>query len=245
MFYINAERLGPRAYNSISSSNPFSVDTHGENTVYVINQLDSILKKPEYSENEGKKNWAHFSEGSRFSAIVEECLQTIIPGTKLNVKTDPEQGTSAIRYTNGFGVDVIPTATGFGISYVLPVIVQALVSLLFPDSVLVVENPEAHLYPYSQSQLGRFLAKISSFGAQTIIETHSEHIINGCRLELAKLNRSDDASIIFFCRDIETLESSHILIKIDEAGEPSVWPKGFFDQSENDLFEVVKNKCKQ
>ena len=245
MFYVNAERLGPRAYNNISSSDPFYVGTHGENTLYVINQLDILMKKPEYSENEGKKKWESFSEGSRFSAIVEECLQTIIPGTKLNVTTDPEQGTSSVRFTNGSGISVIPTATGFGITYVLPVIVQALASLLFTDSLLIIENPEAHLHPYSQSQLGRFLAKISSFGAQTIIETHSEHIINGCRLELAKLNQSDIANIIFFSRNIETSESSHTLIKIDESGELSVWPKGFFDQSEKDLFEVVKNKCRR
>lgn len=242
-FYVNAERISPRAYYNISSSNAFNVGTHGENTVYVINQIDNIVKNPFY--NDKKEKWKLFSDNSRFSAIVEDCLQTIIPGTKLNVKTNTEQGTSAIRYSNGFGIDVIPTATGFGITYVLPIIVQSLVSLLFSDVVLIIENPEAHLHPYSQSQLGRFLAKIASLGVQTVIETHSEHIINGCRLALAEIEKNNIASIIFFSRDYETMENHHTTIKIDKAGELSEWPEGFFDQSEKDLFEVIKNKCKK
>lgn len=245
LYYINAERLGPRAYNNIDSPNPFYVGTHGENTVYIINQLDSIVRKPEFKYIKRTALWKRFSDDSRFYAVVEDCLQRIIPGTKLKVKTNPEQGTSAIRYSNGYGVDVIPTATGFGITYVLPIIVQALISLLYPNSVLIVENPEAHLHPYSQSQMGRFLADISRCGVQVIIETHSEHIINGCRLKLAELNRSDTGSILFFNRDRQTLENQHTLIRIDSAGELSAWPEGFFDQSENDLYEVVKNKCRK
>ena len=244
LFYINAERLGPRAVNSISSQNPFDVGTHGENAVYIVNQLDSIIKKLDFVYKEGKDKWQHFSEITKFSAIVEECLQRIIPGTKLRVKTNAEQGTSAIRYSNGYGADVIPTATGFGITYVLPIIVQSLVSLLFSDAVLIVENPEAHLHPYSQSQLGRFLAEISALGTQLIIETHSEHIINGCRLRLAETEQFDIARIIFFSRNNDTPENKYDVIKIDRAGELSAWPKGFFDQSEHDLLEVIKNKCK-
>lgn len=245
LFYINAERMGPRAVNSISSSNPFDVGTHGENTVYVVNQLDSIAKKLDFSYKQEKEKWKRFSESARFSAVVEDCLQRIIPGTKLNVRTNAEQGTSVIRYSNIYGVEVIPTATGFGITYVLPIIVQALVSLLFPASVLVIENPEAHLHPYSQSHLGRFLAEISSLGTQTIIETHSEHIINGCRLKLAETEQSDIATIIFFSKDPQTLDNKYDVIKIDKAGELSSWPRGFFDQNERDLIEVIRNKCKR
>lgn len=246
LFYINAERLGPRAYNNINSSSSVNVGTHGENTIYVIDQIGKLIKTT-YKENDAIQLWKELTNEklSGFSAIVESCLQQIIPSTSLNIKTNTEQGTSAIRFSNGIGSEVIPTATGFGISYVLPIIVQSLVSLLFPKTILIIENPEAHLHPYSQSQLGHFIAKIASYGTQIIIETHSEHIINGCRIELAEQKKNDIASIIFFNRDQKTLECKHTLISIDQSGELSSWPTGFFDQSELDLLQVIKNKCKQ
>lgn len=245
LFYINAERLGPRAFNSISSDDSFNVGTHGENTIYVIEQISTLFRK-EYLGNDTMKEWKELTDEklAGFSAIVEHCLQQIIPGTRMNVNMNTELGTTSVRYSNGIGNEVIPTATGFGITYVLPIIVQALASFLVPNSVLIIENPEAHLHPYSQSKLGHFLAKISSYGIQIILETHSEHIINGIRLELASLHKNNIANIIFFERDLDNMESKHTVISIDEAGELSAWPTGFFDQNERDLYEVVKNKCK-
>ncbi len=246
LFYINAERLGPRAYNDINSASSIDVGTHGENTIYVIDQINKLIKT-KYKDNAALAIWKKMTDErlSSFTAIVEHCLMQIIPGTQLNIKRDTEQGTAAIRFSNGIGNEIIPTATGFGITYVLPIIVQALISLLFDNTVLIVENPEAHLHPYSQSQLGHFLATIASFGTQVVIETHSEHIIDGCRLELAKLSKNDIASILFFTRDLDTFECNHTTISIDQTGELSLWPVGFFDQSERDLTEVIKNKCKQ
>src|SRR5262245_33804478 len=46
----------------------------------------------------------------------------------------------------------------------------------------MVENPEAHLHPAGQSRLGRFLARVAGSGGQVVVETHSDHVINGIRL---------------------------------------------------------------
>lgn len=40
------------------------------------------------------------------------------------------------------------------------------------NSILLIENPEAHLHPFSQSQMGKFLAYIAVSGVQVIVETH-------------------------------------------------------------------------
>ena len=42
-----------------------------------------------------------------FNAIVEHCLKQIIPGTKLSIKTDTEQGTAAIRFSNASVVGLV------------------------------------------------------------------------------------------------------------------------------------------
>ena len=246
LMYINAERIGPRVYNEIkATSNTLFTGFHGENTIYVISQIDKLSRTTAFKEKYHYNNILQFSnrESDRFSAICENCLQTIIPGVTLRSTSDAEQGISTIRYSNSGAHDVIPTATGFGITYVLPIIVQSLVAAIdYMDAVLIIENPEAHLHPYSQSMVGRFLARIASLGVQVIVETHSEHFVNGCRIELAKMNETSQGQIIFFDRNKADQGSNHTIITIDETGELSSWPQGFFDQNEQDLLEIMRNK---
>ena len=123
-----------------------------------------------------------------------------------------------------------PTNVGFGYSYVLPIVVAAL--LAKPDSVFIIENPEAHLHPQAQSILSKFLALVSKTGVQIFIETHSEHIINAARVMIVQESfKSDDLRILYFD---EKFPKKHIPIEVLSDGRISEWPEGFFDQSELD-----------
>lgn len=237
LFYINAERIGPQLANTIVYEGWNNVGKHGQNAVYVMNQIDKTMRSS--SKDYKLPKALQRSKINRFSANCEEWLNFVIPGTKLSTSIDPSQGIASIRYQNLGDTYYSPTATGFGISYVLPIIVQALAATMFNDSVLVVENPEAHLHPYSQSMMGRFLAHIAMAGTQIIVETHSEHFINGCRLELAKNRHAELAKILFLHRDNEIKQEEILLTKY---GELDHWPKGFFDQEEIDLREILKLK---
>lgn len=68
---------------------------------------------------------------------------------------------------------------GFGISYVLP-IVLALVKAK-KGELIILENPEAHLHPRGQRKMGELIARAAQGGVQVIVETHSDHILNGIR----------------------------------------------------------------
>lgn len=46
---------------------------------------------------------------------------------------------------------------------------------------LIIENPELHLHPKAQSELALFLSTVAHAGVQVVIETHSDHIVNGVR----------------------------------------------------------------
>ena len=81
-----------------------------------------------------------------------------------------------------------PTNMGFGVSYALPVITAGL--LAPAGSLLVVENPEAHLHPAGQSRVGRFLAHLAASGVQVVAETHSDHVLNGVRLAAVEATRA-------------------------------------------------------
>ena len=134
----------------------------------------------------------------------------------------------------------VPAATGFGISYCLPIIVQGFACALNQKGIFIVENPEAHLHPKGQSKIGEFLALLALSGVQVLIETHSEHIINGVRLALSMSKSTEKANIYFF--DHQSNEFYQKEITINQYGDLSEWPQGFFDQTENDIRELLLRK---
>jgi predicted ATPase len=140
---------------------------------------------------------------------------------------------------------MLATNIGFGISYSLPIIVTGLVAK--KDSLFIVENPEAHLHPKGQSNIGYFLGKVAEAGVKIIIETHSEHVVNGLRraiLESSSL-KATDANIYFFNGFDSNQDPKIELIGIDDDGSLSKFPKDFFDQVNQDLSEIIKLRNKK
>jgi predicted ATPase len=132
---------------------------------------------------------------------------------------------------------------GFGLSYSLPVIVAALAAPT--NSLILVENPEAHLHPYGQAKLAELLCIAAESGVQIVIETHSDHFINGIciackRFEEGKrgINR-EHVSIYNFDRDEYTHTAQATEIVVLPKGRIRRPPKGFFDQLDNDLNELM------
>lgn len=238
LFYLNAERKGPRIVSFINDIIPYSVGNTGENTGYVLGEMDKLQK---ISGDFRLPKDLRISEIDRFSANCEEWLNVIIPDTKIQYSVDVERNITTVMLQNQ-GEFHLPTATGFGITYVLPIIVQALAASMINDSVIIVENPEAHLHPLSQSRLGKFLALAAVNGVQVILETHSEHIVDGCRIQMAKEKQCENMKIIFF----EKKDNKSICknIDIEDNGELEEWPEGFFDQKRVDLRELLEiRKC--
>ncbi len=234
LFYLNAERKGPRIVSFINDIMPCSVGNAGENTGYVLSEMDKLQKIiGDFRLPEDLR----ISEIDRFSANCEEWLNVIIPDTKIRYSVDVEKNITTVMLQNQ-GEFHLPVATGFGITYVLPIIVQALAASMIKNSVLIVENPEAHLHPLSQSRLGKFLALAAVNGVQVVLETHSEHIVDGCRIQIAKEKQCENMKILFFeKRDNKSICKN---INIQDDGELEEWPEGFFDQKRTDLRELLE-----
>jgi len=129
-----------------------------------------------------------------------------------------------------------PANIGYGLTYVFPILVAGLLSK--KGQVLIIDSPEAHLHPMGQSKIGYFLAVMAAAGVQVIVETHSDHVLNGVRLAVSKHSISnDDVAIHFFSPSQSASDPSSVVTSplIDIQGNLSEWPEGFFDQSDKDL----------
>lgn len=227
--YLNAERLGPRPFYDIGNR-PRNVGWQGEFTIAVLSSTDANL--PEYDVVEEKVFPG--TRNRKLRSQVDSWMDFIVPGTRVDPKKLQEINRAYVQY-NGAG----PFNVGFGISYVLPVIAAGLIAR--EEELLIVENPEAHLHPLGQSRIGRFLAIVAAAGVKVIVETHSEHVINGIRLAVLE-NIIDPSKIVFNFFDAAGLGKQPEVRKIflKENADLDYWPKGFFDQQQQDIAQIFK-----
>ena len=121
---------------------------------------------------------------------------------------------------------------GFGISQLLPFIVQSLVS---EEKIISIEQPEVHVHPRLQADLGDLLAKAIERNNQFIVETHSEHLILRLQSLIRKKEiKPTDVSVIYVSRGPEGAEAQRL--RLDEEGDfIDDWPGGFFPERLNEL----------
>lgn len=129
---------------------------------------------------------------------------------------------------------------GFGLSYTLPIIVAILSAE--KDSLILIENPEAHLHPYGQAKITELMCRAAQAGIQILVETHSDHIINGILVGCKKFEQTDASgidpkrvSIYYFDREDQQHTTVATKVNIVEGGKIANQPIGFFDQIEHDL----------
>lgn len=129
---------------------------------------------------------------------------------------------------------------GFGFTFVLP-IVTALLQAKNNDLVII-ENPEAHLHPAAQVELGLMMAKAVRSGVQVILESHSDHILNSLRLARKTGILSDkDVNLIFTQRDLVSGTGISFIdeIKIKDSGKLTKRPEYFFDTWDDVLTKLI------
>lgn len=226
MTYISAERIGPRDYYLLDDlQNAPVVGSTGENTVSLLysRQDDEVL--PEMVEP---------TVSSKLFQQVQFWMQQFFPGCEIVVERVSviNAVTLGIRTSEDTGFHR-PMHVGFGLTQILPIVVAALAAK--KDDLLIIENPEVHLHPAGQSMMGQFLGTVASAGVQIIVETHSDHLLNGVRRAVKSRSlHPDKVNIHYFQpRDIEGSQVASP--QIDVEGNISYWPKGFFDQYEVDM----------
>jgi predicted ATPase len=219
------------------------VGTQGEFTAQVLalrerEQVREALRHPD-TERRGGVTY--------LGKQVELWLGDLVPGLELRAQSFQGTNSVALRMRRSSStLDWLrPTNMAFGVSYALPIIVAGLLSP--PGSLFLIENPEAHLHPSGQSRIGRFLARLAATGVQVVVETHSDHVLNGIRLAVATREHPiTPEQVVIHHFDAQPAPGSRSTeISVTPTGGLSTWPKGFFDQSEQDLALLVKARRSQ
>lgn len=173
---------------------------------------------------------------------VNAWMNQLSPGTGMSVDDLP--GTDFVRLAftrSGPDVRTDPhraTNVGFGLTYALPVILSCLIAQ--PGSLLLIENPEAHLHPAGQAMLGRLCTMAAASGAQVIVETHSDHVLNAVRLAVRRQDiDAGNVLLHFFSREAGVLQPHVDTLTVGRDGMLPSWPAGFFDQWDQALDELL------
>ena len=127
---------------------------------------------------------------------------------------------------------------GFGLSYALPIIIALLSTP--KGGLVVIENPEAHLHPKAVSKMAELISLAAVSGVQVIVETHSDHIINGIMVQVKKKTFNDFLPNIYFMQKREgSFAYDPVKLEVTEDGNIMNPPKDFFDQIELDLGQII------
>ena len=93
---------------------------------------------------------------------------------------------------------------------------------------ILIENPEVHLHPAGQALMGQFMADVARAGIQVLVETHSDHVLNGVRRAVKdKRLTAEEVAIHFFRTRSDDLPQV-LSPTLDDSGNIDDWPEGFF-----------------
>ena len=236
--YLRADRVSPeltypRSHREVVQRR--SLGARGEFTAHYLNHYrDEIVENSCVRSDEA---------GPGLMSQVTRWMGKISPGVRIEPEAIAKTDFVTVRFgfgsRSGFtGSDSYrPTHVGFGLTYTLP-IVTALVATP-PGGMILIENPEAHVHPSGQAMLGRMMCLAAAGGVQVLVETHSDHVLNGVRIAAKEgVIERDHLRLHFFVRnpggrmDIESPV-------VEANGRLSRWPAGFFDQWDLDLDTLV------
>jgi predicted ATPase len=170
-------------------------------------------------------------------------MQKFSPSVNLDVENIRHTDFVQLRYSyrtegigGGSGV-YRATNVGFGLSYSLPIVVACLSA--HPGDLLLIENPEAHLHPEGQLAMGDLMSRAAGAGIQVVVETHSDHVLNGIRLAVKDgVVQPEKVAFHFFRRNDQGAAEIQSP-SVSQDGMLSDWPSGFFTQWDDVLIHLL------
>lgn len=232
--YVGPLREYPNRFYQWSGETPQHVGRKGERAI------DAILA----SRGEREFNFKPRERYKPLDQVVAAQLQQmgLIHDFSVRSIAEGHKMYEVCVQTSPYRSEVLLTDVGFGISQVLPVIVENL--YVPPRSIIIFEQPEIHLHPAVQAHLADlFIDAIAATerpigdaskrvprNIQFIIESHSEHFLRRLQRRIAEEKlRPEDAALYFI--DTDRGQSKVRELDVDEYGRIKNWPENFFGDS--------------
>jgi hypothetical protein len=235
IYYVGPLREYPVRFYQFSGEEPPDVGSKGN---LAINAMLAA------SERKIQKNFKARSEN--FEALIARWLKQIGLIESFIVKpiSDGRKEYEVRIKIQSNAPEVLITDVGFGISQILPVLVQCF--YVEPNSTLFFEQPEIHLHPSVQSHLGDLFIEATKArekgkdrNTQIIVESHSEHLIRRIQRRIAENVIEPKDVALFFIHQ----KNGHALIEemnLDIFGNITNWPDNFFGDDLEDLSAMTK-----
>ncbi len=239
--YLQAERIGPRPTSAVSDYivvRHRQLGTRGEYTSHFLSEYgDEDIPVAPLAHPEARS--LHLRHQ------IEAWLRVVSPGVQIELVSHRGMDLVNLQYSFVLGRKTSnsyrASNVGFGITYTLPILTAILSAK--PGSLLLLENPEAHLHPRGQVRIGELLAQAANYGVQILLETHSDHILNGIRLAVhSRLIPNTDVMLYYFGRQYDNGQVVNQTLQpaIDANGRIDKWPDGFFDEMDNSLATLLE-----
>jgi predicted ATPase len=233
--YLGPIRMEPQRLYVWAGDRPEDVGPIGEDTIGALLAARERRFKPAAGQDE-----------VGLDVLVAQWLQQmgILESFKLKAIAANRKEYEVFVRVAGMIDEVNLTDVGFGVSQILPVLVQ----LLYVErrSTLIFEQPELHLHPRAQSALADVF--IDALGMQEegkdrkiqlLVESHSEHFLRRLQRRIAEERLAPDQVALYFCKPGPEGSSVEEL-KLDEYGNISNWPENFFGDEVGDLAAMTE-----
>ncbi|MNG81813.1 hypothetical protein D3C79_404750 [compost metagenome] len=232
VYYLGPLRDHPKRIYSWSGETPESVGQKGELAIAAILAASAEDRKL----NRGQKQRL-----ARFDEFIARWLKDlgIIDSFTVKPVAEGRKEYEVVVKTHATASEVKITDVGFGVSQVLPALVQAFYCQ--PNSTIWMEQPEIHLHPQVQAELADVFISATQArengkdrNIQLIVESHSEHFLNRLQRRVAEgLVKPEDVAVYFCHRAGEATELEPLRLNL--FGEIENWPDNFFGDEMADI----------
>ncbi len=238
--YLGPLRTKAERLYSWTGIEPESVGYAGENTVAAI-----------LAARSRKISLGYKRPAKPFEEIIAIKLKEmgLIEEFKVNPISEQRQEYEVKVRTKGSKDWVDLPDVGFGISQVLPVLVQCFYAPA--GSIIFMEQPEIHLHPSAQSALADVMIDVINSrengvdrDIQLVIETHSEHFLRRLQRRIAEDAVPKEKVSAYFANIAKTPTTLEPL-QIDIFGNTLNWPENFFGDEMGDITEQAKAALKK
>ena len=240
IFYLGPFRVKADRLYTWGGINPESVGFAGENTITAI--LAARKRRINF------RPYMHYKSIEEIIALNLKKMG-LIEEFKVNQIHEQRQEYEVRLRTKGSRDWVDLPDVGFGISQVLPVLVQCFYAPR--GSIILMEQPEIHLHPSAQSALADVMIDViksresnANRNIQLIIETHSEHFLRRLQRRIAEGALPQEMVSVYFA-NIDKPPAKLEPLEIDEYGNIQNWPKNFFGDEMGDITAQAKAAMKK